>query len=373
MKSSAATMTDLAAEWRQARQLYPLYKSLIEQFGIDVPACSALENAVENADLSTLQQVRPWFDDVDNRVEVHQLRHFLQTSPLANEESLRLLARRVLQRDNKKDAERDKLDFLLVQYFAHCVPTGLEDVDIDLEYVAEIMEPVLGSVTIEKLDWLEPLHEVLVEAQACHSLSEWLEKGLLERGRQIKLGAGDKYFNATAMVAFIRFNFLVRRSFFRLMHIDLEFIQKGLQELEKRGATTVDCHVAQLAEDEPIFTLRQICQSWRELFRAEYSVGQPMKLLVDIRVSVDAALTGKPAVAINPPPEFRDLEAQTQARKAAEEKESGKAGAKAAAAGAGSQEFKVEQPFASFTVEPDAGSTDDGSVSFLIDPDKLEP
>jgi len=371
MNTSAVPTTEVAAQWRQARQLYPLYKSLVEQFGIEVPACSVLENAPEQADASSLSQVRPWFDDVDNRTEVHQLRHFLQTSPLANEETLRLLACRVLQRDNKKDAERDKLDFLLVQYFAHCVPTGLEDGDIDLEYVAEIMEPVLGSVTIEKLDWLEPLHQVLVEAQACHSLSEWLEKGLLERGRQIKLGAGDKYFNATAMVAFIRFNFLVRRSFFRLMHTDLEFIQRGLQELEKRGATTVDCRVAQLAEDEPIFTLRQICQSWRELFRAEYSVGQPMKLLVDIRVSVDAALTGKPAVAINPPPEFRDLEQQTQARKAAEKNDSNKPAAKAAAAGAG--EFQVEQPFPSFNVEPDSNGSEDGSVSFLIDPDKLEP
>jgi hypothetical protein len=172
------------------------------------------------------------------------------------------------------------------------------------------------------------------------------------------------------MVAFIRFNFRGRRSFFRLMHTDLEFIQRGLQELEKRGTTTVDCRVAQLAEDEPILTLRQICQSWRELFRAEYSVGQPMKLLVDIRVSVDAALTGKPAVAIVPPPEFRDLEAQTLARKAAEKKESGAPQAKAAAAGAGESNA---QPFPSFNVEPESGSTDDGSVSFLIDPDKLEP
>ena len=368
MNSSAAPQTEMAAEWRQLRQLYPLYKSLTDQFAIDVKTCAELDSPKDQADAATMERVREWFNDLDSRIEVHQLRHFLQTSPLANEETLRLLARRVLQRENKKDAERDKLDFLLVQYFAHCVPTGLDDADIDLEYVGEIMEPVLGKITIEQLDWIEPLHQVLVEAQACHSLSEWLEKGLLERGRQIKLGSGDRYFNPSAMVAFIRFNFLVRRSFFRLMHIDLEFIQKGLQELEKKGATTVDCRVAQLAEDEPIFTLRQICQSWRELFRAEYSVGQPMKLLVDIRVSVDAALTGKPAVAIQPPPEFRELEMQQQARDAA------RAESKAAAmAAAGSQEFKIEPSQEEFKVEPDSGSSEDGSVSFLIDPDRLEP
>jgi hypothetical protein len=33
-----------------------------------------------------------------------------------------------------------------------------------------------------------------------------------------------------------------------------------------------------------------ICQSWKVMFQAEYSSGQPLRMLVDLRASVDAAL-----------------------------------------------------------------------------------
>ena len=36
--------------------------------------------------------------------------------------------------------------------------------------------------------------------------------------------------------------------------------------------------------------LRMICQSWKVMFQAEYSSGQPLRMLVDLRASVEAAL-----------------------------------------------------------------------------------
>jgi hypothetical protein len=33
-----------------------------------------------------------------------------------------------------------------------------------------------------------------------------------------------------------------------------------------------------------------ICQSWKVMFHAEYSSGQPLRMLVDLRAVVDAAL-----------------------------------------------------------------------------------
>jgi hypothetical protein len=44
-----------------------------------------------------------------------------------------------------------------------------------------------------------------------------------------------------------------------------------------------------------------ICQSWKVMFHAEYSSGQPLTMLVDMRGAVDAALgKGKPVVAAKP-------------------------------------------------------------------------
>ena len=91
------------------------------------------------------------------------------------------------------------------------------------------------------------------------------------------------------MVAFTRFSFLMRRIFFRLMHQDLNAILDGLRELEHRGVETLDCRRAQSAQ-EPITRLRMICQSWKVMFHAEYSSGQPVSMLVDLRAVVEHAL-----------------------------------------------------------------------------------
>jgi hypothetical protein len=92
------------------------------------------------------------------------------------------------------------------------------------------------------------------------------------------------------MVAFARFSFMIRRIFFRLMHDDLNAIQDGLRELERRGIATIDCRRAQFSAEEPIGRLRMICQSWKVMFHAEYSSGQPLRMLVDLRAAVDDAL-----------------------------------------------------------------------------------
>jgi hypothetical protein len=92
------------------------------------------------------------------------------------------------------------------------------------------------------------------------------------------------------MVAFTRFSFMIRRIFFRLMHDDLNAIQDGLRELERRGIATIDCRRAQFSAEEPIGRLRMICQSWKVMFHAEYSSGQPLRMLVDLRAAVDDAL-----------------------------------------------------------------------------------
>jgi len=74
------------------------------------------------------------------------------------------------------------------------------------------------------------------------------------------------------------------------MHDDLNAILDGLRDLESRGVPTLDCRRAQFSVEEPVARLRMICQSWKVMFQAEYSSGQPLRMLVDIRASVDDAL-----------------------------------------------------------------------------------
>jgi hypothetical protein len=137
---------------------------------------------------------------------------------------------------------------------------------------------------------LNALDRVLDSARRCRSLDELLHGGVLEQGRKAKAQAGDLYYLPIALIAFTRFGYLMRRAFFRLMLADLNNILDGLTELEEKGVETIDCRRAQFSDKEPIIRLRMICQSWKVMFQAEYSSGQPLRMLVDLRASVDGAL-----------------------------------------------------------------------------------
>jgi hypothetical protein len=310
---------DLAAEWREARLLHPLYSALAREFVIDLPVCSDLESGLDNAPQESVEQARQWLLDMDQKIQVHQLRQFLQTTSLTSEEGLQTLLQHHLHRLTRIDSDRDKIDFLLVQFFSHCAPSRLEDADVDLDYVAQMLDPILGSVDLTLPPWLEPLEGLIHDANQCHSLNELLTSTTLEKGRKLKISAGDDYFEPVAMVAFTRFSFLMRRVFFRLMHQDLNTILDGLRELEARGVSTLDCRAAQFSADEPVVRLRMICQSWKVMFHAEYSTGSPLRMLVDLRNVIDAALarTSKKASALKSEPSGKRAKAAAASAQAA--------------------------------------------------------
>jgi hypothetical protein len=289
--NSNPQLSELSSEWRTARLLHPLYLALAREFVIETPACVDLEAGVDAPTEEGIEQSRQWFKVLDERIQVHQLRQFLQTTTLADTETLQLLLNRHLHKQQRTAADRDKIDFLLVQYFSHATPSQLDDSDCEVDYVAQIMEPVLGPVNLKMPDWLTPLQQTIDAATRCQRLSELFSAHLLEQGRKLKVQAGEKYFIPAAMVAFTRFSFLMRRVFFRLMHADLNAIVDGLHQLEARGVTTLDCRRAHFSHHEPIDRLRMICHSWKVMFHAEYSSGQPLKMLADLRVVIEEALS----------------------------------------------------------------------------------
>jgi len=286
----SAQPQDLAAVWANTRRLHPIYAELAREFVIDVPASAELEAGVETPAPESVVQAQQWLNHMDEKIQVHQLRQFLQTSSVVDNDGLVALLQHFLGKTPRTDSARDKIDFLLVQYFSQAAPTDLDDNSADLAYVAQGMEPVLGKVELKAPVWLNALDRVLDSARRCRSLDELLHGGVLEQGRKAKAQAGDLFYLPIALVAFTRFGYLMRRVFFRLMLADLNNILDGLAELDERGVETIDCRRAQFSDKEPIIRLRMICQSWKVMFQAEYSSGQPLRMLVDLRASVEAAL-----------------------------------------------------------------------------------
>jgi hypothetical protein len=322
---AAAPAPDYPALWASARRLYPIYVEMAREFVIDVPPCPGLESAADSPDRETVEAAQKWLHDMDDRIQVHQLRQFLQTSSLVDHDGIVAMIQHLVGMAVHTDAARDKADFLLVQYFSQIAPSELTDSAADLAYVGKTLEPVLGAVEMKAPVWLNSLDRVLDSARKCKSLDDLLHGGILEQGRKAKKQAGDLFYMPVALAAFTRFGYLMRRAFFRLMHTDLNSILDGLTELEEKGVTTLDCRRAQFSAQEPISRLRMICQSWKVMFQAEYSSGQPLRMLVDLRASVEAALGRGTAAA---PDSEKNLE-KTAAAKAAMS-----AGAKPAAASA---------------------------------------
>jgi len=277
-----------ASLWPVWRRLYPLYSAMAREFVLETQPCHELEQVTPTAECVAAAQA--WFSAMDQHIQVHHLRQFGQTSAQMNEDALRDFITHHLHKKQRSEQDRDKIDFLLVQFFSQVVPQEMAAADLTVALVGKTLAGVLGSSDSDAPDALHSLDDLLHEAAQVQSLNAMFTARIIERGREIKTLCGNNFFDPISLAAFTRFGFLIRRVFFRLMQQDLNVIFDGLRELESRGVTTLDCRKAQFAADEPIARLRMICQSWRVMFHAEYSSGQPLCILVDLRTAVEHAL-----------------------------------------------------------------------------------
>jgi hypothetical protein len=238
---------------------------------------------------------------MDQQVMVHQLRHLLQmTTLIASESGLRALIMRHLRKSTKSSIDRDKIDFLLVQYFALCAPAKIYHKNIELSDVAQVMKPVLGEADSTPLPWCEPLEKMIHSLRSFKSLREILKTNYIEKGRRVKEGAGGMFYDSSALLAFVRFNFLLRRTFIELMHADLIYIRSGINHLENAGLKSLDCSTFGLSASESIAKIRQIADEWKQPFQKEYterSVSQAFEKLLALRADVQRTIErviGKP-------------------------------------------------------------------------------
>ena len=303
----APPKTDSArqAQWEETRSVFPIYLALAKHLQIEIPFPQNKRVLPEKAELEFFSKVHTWLDAMDQQVLVHQLRHLLQMTTLnASESGLRALIMRHLRKPSKSTTDRDKIDFLMVQYFALCAPPKIYHKQIELTDVAQVMKPVFGEVDTAPISWCEPLEKMIVSLRSFKSLRDILKTNFIEQGRKVKETAGGMFYDPSAMLAFVRFNFLLRRTLIELMHADLIFIRSGINHLESAGARTLDCHTSGLTASEPIARVRQLADEWKQPFQREYterSVNQAFEKLLALRTDVDRALEkviGKPEIPV---------------------------------------------------------------------------
>jgi hypothetical protein len=292
--SGATAATDLAAKWAEARLAYPLYEALANLFKFPALPYAAGTLPPAKAPADVVERDLQWFAEIDEKVRAYQIRQIPSETLNAKEESLGAFILRQLKKPDKTTVDRDKIDLLLVQYFALCAPEELYRSQIRLEDVAKVLRPVLPLADAEPLEWCKPLDEILSTADHCESMRDLMEAGLFEKGRMLKDSAGCMFYDPAALVAFCRFNFLLRRAFIRLLHADLSAVGHAVDALESAGVKSVDCRRAGLSAAETTVQLRFFYENWRQPFQKDYtesSVTRAFEQLLALRADLEEAVS----------------------------------------------------------------------------------
>src|SRR5207248_10239644 len=137
-----------------------------------LPPCHDLVSPIDRSDQEALKRIDEGFAQMDERVHVHQLRQLLQTSKLGTEEALRAVASHHLAKEAKQDADRDKIDFLLVQYLSSCAPPSFYEGEVSFDQIAQVLEPVLGEVGLHPPEWIKPLDTATSALDSLRSLRD---------------------------------------------------------------------------------------------------------------------------------------------------------------------------------------------------------
>lgn len=297
-QSAAAPRPEqLASQWEEARLTYPIYSALAAQFNLAPLPYRDGELPPARPTRAIFERHLQWMEAVDAKALAYQLRQIPPSILNASEEGLRALVHRHLRQANKTNADRDKIDLLLVQYFAMRATEELLHKEITLADVAHALQPVLSEADGTPLEWCEPLEQILEQARHCHSLRDLMEEGLLEQGRLLKDSAGAMFYDPAALVAFCRFNFLVRRAFIRMLHADLKAVREAIDALEAKGIKTVDCRRGGFSAAETTLQLRHFCENWKQPFQKDYtqsSVNRAFEQLLAVRADLEDALAVKP-------------------------------------------------------------------------------
>lgn len=326
--TSSPRPDQLAMQWEEARLTYPIYCALAMQFNLAPLPYRDGELPPARPTRAIFERHMQWLEAVDEKALAYQLRQIPPSVLNASEEGLRSLVHRQLRKPNKTTADRDKIDLLLVQYFAMRATEDLLHKEIALADVARALQPVLSEADATPLEWCEPLEAILEKARNCHSLRDLMEGGLLEQGRLVKDSAGAMFYDPAALVAFCRFNFLVRRAFIRMLHADLRAVREAIDALEAKGTKTIDCRRAGFSAAETTLQLRHFCENWRQPFQKDYtqsSVTRAFEQLLAVRADLEDALGIKPppdpAVAVpaiqsksNRPPAPSSAQAASQSK-----------------------------------------------------------
>jgi hypothetical protein len=226
-----------------------------------------------------------WFQQIETAVSPSTLRQFVQSVPI-NEPTLA----EVIRHYHGHAEWSDKLYVCVAEYLIKCTPKWFQETErVTMADVADVLEPVLGPAG-ELPKWLPELESLITELSAYEHLHELAEHGIFDRGRQLKGRVAKAGLDTMGLVAFARFNYLLRQTFTTLWEADIWWIQQALDELESRAEYFVDCTDIGLSFLEPTDDLNKMVHEWKRPSFNEYAHDETYQRVQKLRTILDNSL-----------------------------------------------------------------------------------
>jgi hypothetical protein len=164
---TSAPLDNAVDKWSEARAAYPIYAALAKQFELSELSYPAGQLPPPKPTREIFERDLQWLDEIDAKIKAFQIRQLPPATINADEEPLRSFIHRQLRKPDKSESDRDKIDFLIVQYFALCAPETMYHEEITLDDVARVLEPVLSNSDSTPVEWCSQLETILHSVKDC--------------------------------------------------------------------------------------------------------------------------------------------------------------------------------------------------------------
>lgn len=293
MNHSGNTAIGLVAQWRLARNLFPIYLELTRHaHECPPPPCSSFESDDRP---ESLQAIRQWFEAVDASLSPARFRTVLQAANAMHSDTmLHAIAQHFLARRDPVAPAREKLDFVLLRYFSVCSPPSFHARTVSRRNVADVLQPLVGDCPDGPAAAQPRLDQLLVRIAGCRTLDQFT--ALLKEAAGWEAGLQAHYFDPPVLVGLTHFHYLLHLAAVAAVDTTLSQMVKHLEGLRAKGVEHLDCSIAGMSEKEAVSGLIEKWKSWMVPQDVEFWLDELAAMLSGVEKAI-AAAAGAPSDA----------------------------------------------------------------------------
>jgi len=279
----------IVAEWRIARNLFPIYTELVRQSGQCPPPFSSF-GADDRPE--SLDAVRGWFDAVDASCPAAQFRAQAEAVVGVNDTAWHAIALHFLNVRRGDPETRKKLAFVLTRYFTICAPPSFLSKSVTRRHVADVLQPLIGECAESALNSPTPADEFLRRLEHC--------RGMADLTAIFSEFTGcDQFFREpalapAALAQATHLHYLLHLVAIEVVQAQTAHVLTGLKALHERGIETLECQTAGVREKKPIDGLIAFWSKWKPPADIEYWLDELSSALLGLDKELGGAPSGGP-------------------------------------------------------------------------------